>query len=190
MSRFNIQSNRGRKKHSLEMSAHQPCCADVVWVSARGINALCSHCHRMLTILLMLPPPFSSTCGPEDKIQLWCTVPSSFSLDFSMSLTGSAALSLFSTSKETRKKKKREAKGGERQKGSEREREREELTNAEWESVKKEGGGGGRGIQSRKWLSGCKKYVINMNLADTWSNIPWVQLKKKDTVLWSNSSDS
>lgn len=40
-----------------------------------------------------------------------------------MSLTGSAALSLFSTSKETRKKK-REAKGGERQKGSERERAR------------------------------------------------------------------
>lgn len=186
MSRFNIQSNRGRKKQSLEMSAHQLCCADVVWVSARGINALCSHCHRMLTILLMLPPPFSFTCGPEDKIQLWCTVPSSFSLDFSMSLTGSAALSLFSTSKETRKKKKkREAKGGERQKGSEREREREELTNAVWESVKKKGGAEGYRVES-----GCKKYVINMNLADTWGNIPWVQLKKKDTVLWPNSSDS
>lgn len=186
MSRFNIQSNRGRKKQSLEMSAHQLCCADVVWVAARGINALCSHCHRMLTILLMLPPPFSSTCGPEDKIQLWCTVPSSFSLDFSMSLTGSAALSLFSTSKETRKKKKkkREAKGGERQKGSERERARG-TDKRSVRKCKKRGGAEGYRVES-----GCKKYVINMNLADTWGNIPWVQLKKKDTVLWSNSSDS
>lgn len=42
-----------------------------------------------------------------------------------MSLTGSAALSLFSTSKETRKKeRKSEAKEGERQKGSERDRAR------------------------------------------------------------------
>lgn len=73
-------------------------------VSARGIKALCSHCHCMLTVLLMPPPPFSSPCGPEDKIQLWCTVAGSFSLDYSVSLTGSAALSLFSTSKEREKR--------------------------------------------------------------------------------------
>lgn len=91
------------------------------------------HCHCMLTKLLMLlSPPLP--CGPGEKILLCCTVAHSFWVDFPMSLPGSVALSLFSTSKETSRKE-RERKRNDRHWVREGAQKRRGIWTEQWENV-------------------------------------------------------
>lgn len=79
------------------------CSMMTAWEDQGSLKLLSLPPHADYTSLYFPPP-----CGTEDKILLPC----SSSLDFPMSLTGTVAPSLFSTSKETRGKRGEQERGG------------------------------------------------------------------------------